>query len=259
MYKAPALGLFLLACHILACITVGILFRNYKKGKSLKRHTNSGYVFRRFKSELNVSNEGRSINIGTVFEDAVKNSLSLILAIGGFIILFSVIINILLETGLIGHLSALTWYAIGIDINTINAVISGFFEITTGTNLVSSIKGIPIQQQLAATSLIIGWAGLSVHSQVLSIVGSTDIILKTISSWKVACKALSPPSAGLGCNFFAGRLIPKQVFASLHTPQSANWQGSFATSFMYLIYVLAAYALLCFGIIVVNRIKKRVL
>jgi len=42
------------------------------------------------------------------------------------------------------------------------AVLSGFFEMTTGTTWQASGKRNP-PGQLAAVSLLLGWAGLSVH------------------------------------------------------------------------------------------------
>ena len=120
-------------------------------------------------------------NIGIVLGDAIKNSVSLIIAIGAFIIFFSVVIHLLLETNLIGFFAdsiALLLSPAGISSEMIAAVLSGFFEITTGTSMASKVMGIPMEVKLSFTSLIIGWAGLSVHSQVYSITGKTGISMK---------------------------------------------------------------------------------
>jgi len=58
------------------------------------------------------------------------------------------------------------------------AVLSGFFEMTTGTNMASKAANATLQGQLAAVSLLLGWAGLSVHFQVYSIISHTDISIK---------------------------------------------------------------------------------
>jgi len=56
--------------------------------------------------------------------------------------------------------------------------IKWFFEMTTGTNMASKAANATLQGQLAAVSLLLGWAGLSVHFQVYSIISHTDISIK---------------------------------------------------------------------------------
>lgn len=248
MYKAPSLGLFLLGCHILACLTVGVLFRYYKKEKSCKNNGYHKLNLKKFKQELISTHEGKSINIGTVFGDAIRNSVSLILLIGGYIVLFSVIINLLLETGLIRHIAdimSILLAPFGLSSDMITGVISGFFEITTGTNLVSSIKGIPVGQQFAATSLIIGWAGLSVHSQVLGIVSKTDISIKPYLFGKLLQGIFAAVYTWAGIQFL-GLDIPVSIPVSGGGLPAVPviWQNSFLSSCLYLLVTLAVFGLL---------------
>jgi sporulation integral membrane protein YlbJ len=178
MFNNPKIGFILLFCHILACLTVGILFSFYGKRKEHTKDICVNKIFGNFKRELaNI----KSVNIGEVLGDSIRNSINTMLAIGGFIILFSVIINLLLVTGVISHVSNFLEVFLcltGISEDLIAPVLSGFFEITTGINMVSKIEGISFVQQLAAVSLILGWAGLSVHFQVYSIIAKTDISIK---------------------------------------------------------------------------------
>lgn len=181
MYGAPSLGLLLLACHIAACLTVGVLFRFYRQERKTPARAQKGRLFARFRQELKQPSYAPDMGAAAIFGDAVRNSISLILAIGGFIILFSVVINLLLEIGAIGALASAASAALsplGVGKDTIAAVLSGFFEITTGSSLTSGLKAAAPTQQLPAASFIIGWAGLSVHSQVLSITARTDISIK---------------------------------------------------------------------------------
>mgnify|MGYP001068204512 CR=1 FL=1 len=178
MFNNPGIGFILLSCHILASLTVGILFRFYGNRKDRIKSIVSDKVINRFKKELINT---RPVNIGEVLGDSIRNSINTMLAIGGFIILFSVIINLLLETGAISYIATLFagfLSIIGISKDIITPILSGFFEITTGINMVSKIEGISFVQQLSAVSLILGWAGLSVHFQVYSIISKTDISIK---------------------------------------------------------------------------------
>jgi len=264
MYHSPSLGLFLLICHILSCITVGLLFKLYKGEKYSKKSAYSGQMLKRFKYELRASNEGKNINSGILLGDAVRNSISLILAIGGYIVLFSVIINLLLETGVIRQIActlSVLLAPLGLNTDIISAVISGFFEITTGTSLASSVAGIPPAWQLAATSLIIGWAGLSVHSQVYSIISKTDINIKPYFLGKLIQGVLAAIYTLLGVYLLKlETLLPKSVF---HTNQSANlssvsikWGESFLSSCTYLLCVLAAFGFLYLSAFAINKIKN---
>ena len=178
MFNNPKIGFVLLFCHILACITVGILFRFYGRKENTVKKTENNKVLKKFKKELANT---KSVNIGEILGDSIRSSINTILAIGGFIILFSVIINLLLETGIINiaaTLLSILFPLKGISREVIAPVLSGFFEITTGINMISKLEGISFAQQLSAISLILGWAGLSVHFQVYSIISKTDISIK---------------------------------------------------------------------------------
>lgn len=178
MFNNPGIGFILLICHILACLTVGILFRFYKKQRYSIKNIESNKILRKFKKELINT---KPVNLGEVLGDSILNSINTMLAIGGFIILFSVIINLLLETGVIVVIStqlARVVSLFGVPKDVIAPILSGFFEITTGINMISKTDGISFVQQLTAVSLILGWAGLSVHFQVYSIISKTDISIK---------------------------------------------------------------------------------
>jgi len=178
MFNTPKIGFILLFCHILACITVGIFFRFYGCKKTSGKNPECSNILKKFKKELANT---QSVNIGEILGDSIRSSINTILTIGGFIILFSVIINLLLETGVINIAAAflsLLFPLSGISREIISSVLSGFFEITTGINMISKLEGISFAQQLSAISLILGWAGLSVHFQVYSIISKTDISIK---------------------------------------------------------------------------------
>ncbi len=178
MFNNPGIGFILLTCHILACLTVGILFRFYGNRLNITKGIEGNKILKRFKKELtNI----KRVNLGEVLGDSIISSINTMLAIGGFVTLFSVIINLLLDTGVIVLLSTHIELIIslsGVHRDLIAPVLSGFFEITTGINMISKIDGISFVQQLAAASLVLGWAGLSVHFQVYSIISKTDISIK---------------------------------------------------------------------------------
>lgn len=265
MYKMPEIGIFLWVCHILAGLTTGMLFRFYKddkkngrlmkscritedlsfnireKNKSLEKfyHKKSD---RNFKAQLQALKNPTSASIGTIFGDAVRNSIMLILAIGGFVILFSVIINLLLETGIINWFAdAISGFTVlfGLDKEAVKACLCGFFEITTGTNLTSGLKNIGFHLQLAITSLIIGWAGLSVHSQVLSITSSTGISIKPYLFGKFLQGLFASIYTWIGIKFIGSSLLHVQA---AFIPAGIEAQ-KFNFSYLYLPVIYSAVAL----------------
>lgn len=228
MFKLPAIGVFMWACHVAACITVGIIFRfaYHKKNRSTfgpdKKKT---LPFTQPKKE-------KPSNPGKLIGDAVGNSINLVLMIGGFIILFSVIIDILMKTGLISILSSIIAYPfefIGVDENTIKALISGFFEITTGTNMAAN-GNMPLIMRLAAASAIIGWAGISVHLQVSSVIKETDISIKPYLFGKLLQGTIAAIYTVIGYQIMEGKISEYvQAFAfAKSTP--AGWYVSLADS-----------------------------
>ena len=80
MFGNSTIGLLLLVTHILACITVGIIFRFWKyKSKTLN-------------SQNNVKSNVMTIsfaNLGEVLAQSITSSLSTIFMIGGFVVIFS--------------------------------------------------------------------------------------------------------------------------------------------------------------------------
>ncbi len=202
MYGSPSIGMLLFICHVLACITVGFMFRFYRRSNAPCFGNNTGRfsakrVWRSHRAEESgntvrknllkdfkdrLMRENRSgLDIGTLLGSAVKDSVSTILAIGGFITVFSVVISILDKAGIIQAISKALLLPLPQECRqnglggVISGLLSGMLEITTGSGLLSREALAPNDIKLPAASFIIGWAGLSVHLQVMSIVSGTDI------------------------------------------------------------------------------------
>ena len=196
MFGSSVIGVFLYLCHLLSSLTVGLIFRFYKMRQPENRKC-SGYlkaagqnrtkpprktvmkIKSLFAAEIN-----KKRDFGELLGSAIKNSVSTILVIGGFIVLFSVIISLLNETGIIGTIAGsisrlieplFPRYQLKV---LLSGVFGGIFEITTGSRLISRVSSVPLALKLPAVSFLIGWAGLSVHFQVMSIVSETDMDIR---------------------------------------------------------------------------------
>ncbi|MCX7747109.1 MAG: sporulation integral membrane protein YlbJ [Clostridia bacterium] len=247
MFKMPQVGLILLLSHIAASITVGILFRFYGEKGQDKNRSSGKKLWGRAKKEMFSHGNPASKNFGILLGNAVKNSITTILAIGGFIVLFSVIINLLLDLGIIHGIAggiAIFLSPLGIHKETVTALISGFFEITTGTSMASTGASVSLIQKLCTASMIIGWAGLSVHSQVLSIISKTDISVKPYLVGKFLQGVISSCFTFLLLKISGSLPIYSlPVFSTWHSPNQITWQQHFLDSCTMLAYTLAALVL----------------
>lgn len=173
MFGSTTIGLLLFITHILACISVGIIFRFWKINYSSTLSSTSHYANKKYYVSFS--------NLGEVLANSITSSISTILLIGGFVVIFSSIISILKSSGFINILSTCffpLFNFINIDTSFINPLICGFFEITNGINSISSIACKKLSINIILTSFLLGFGGISVLLQVLSITSKTDLSIK---------------------------------------------------------------------------------
>ncbi len=181
MLKDPYLGTIIAIAHYLSSFTVGILMRFYKKNNddiTYEERKQDNIIVRAFNSMFEAKrSDGRPF--GQLMGDAIKNSINTLLLIGGFIILFSVIINIFEIIGFMGIVNSILYKIfspVGAHPEIIDSFINGFFEVSLGCETAGSLPDyIPLTSKLMAISAIIAWSGISVHAQVASITSDTDI------------------------------------------------------------------------------------
>ena len=168
LFSNASLGLLMFFCHILACLTVGFIFRWWGISKEQKKRT-SDYV-------LNPPTLS-FCNLGEVLSKSIINSINTILMIGGFVVLFSIIISIF-KTSNVLNLFANILSFVGIPEHFTLSLISGFIEVTNGILYVSSLNFCSIKFKLILSSFILGFGGFSVLLQVLSITSKAKIPIK---------------------------------------------------------------------------------
>lgn len=174
MFKNTTIGILLLITHLLACMTVGIIFRFWKKDKTTF-HTNTTSSFTSSKKTASFS------NLGEILAESITSSISTILLIGGFVVIFSSILSILKASGLLDNFSILLnpiFQFLNIDTSFIQGILTGILEITNGINTISSIACKKLSFNLIFTAFLLGFGGISVLLQVWSITSKTDLSIK---------------------------------------------------------------------------------
>ncbi len=175
MFGNSTIGLLLLITHILACITVGIIFRFWKFNSSSPEYVGSKNS--NYKKYKNVTFS----NLGEVLGKSISNSISTVLMIGGFVVIFSSIISILKSSGILNSLVFIItpiFNFLSIDSSFVYGILTGLLEITNGISYVSSINIKAISVNIIITAFLLGFGGLSVLLQVLSITSKTDLSIK---------------------------------------------------------------------------------
>ena len=168
MFGNSTIGLLLFITHFLASLTVGIIFRFWKNKNNTDIFVPNKYS--NFKNNINI------LNLGEVIGKSITNSISTILMIGGFVVLFSVIISILNSSKL---LQIITLFvspinkSFGIPDTISYSIIIGLLEITTGISNISSVHLKAISINIITTSFLLGFGGISVMLQVFSIISKT--------------------------------------------------------------------------------------
>lgn len=166
------IGYILLISHLLSCIIVGIVFRNWKNNKKSTPKS--------FKNEI--KNEVKINELGEVLSNSIKNSIETITMIGGFIVLFSVIISIL-NSSKVFEISHLLCSRFNISEQIGNGIVTGIIELTNG---LKELALVPITKiSICIISSLIGFGGLSIFFQVYSIISKEKISIKTYLYGKI--------------------------------------------------------------------------
>ena len=166
--------MLLFITHILGSITVGIIFRFWKKNLATRQQ----YTISKYDNKLqNITVS----NLGEILGTSIQSAIFTILMIGGFVVLFSVVISILNISGITSLVCILlepVCHFLGISSQIIASVFTGLFEVTNGINMVSLIKLKNISLTIIVTAILLGFGGLSVLLQVFSIVSKSDLSIK---------------------------------------------------------------------------------
>ena len=176
LLKNKNLGIILLVSHILSALLVGFFFKNWKKDKLDINFS---------ERKLNQTNLPIKLsNFGEILGDSIKNATYSILTIGGFVVLFSVIISILNTSGIVSIISAV-FNKLGIPTLITESSITSLIELTNGLNMLSLIYlDYPIITILLI-SFFLGFGGISVFLQVYSIISKENISIKPYLIGKV--------------------------------------------------------------------------
>lgn len=174
LFGSSQTGFLLLVTHILACITVGIILGLIERFKFNNED---------FKNSLEVrhKNTQNLSTLGEILGSSIKNAIYTVTMVGGFVVLFSVIISILEESHIIDLICNILkpiFKTFNLNTSLSKALITGIIELTNGVKLASSIHDKIISNQIILCAFLLGFGGFSILLQVLSITSKSDLSIK---------------------------------------------------------------------------------
>ncbi|MCY8682930.1 dipicolinic acid transporter SpoVV [Bacillus spizizenii] len=182
-FQNASLGILLASAHYLGNLAVGLTMRSYGRKEEQNLRGKKTIPFPSIKDALHALHTARLAEkrpLGKILGDAVTSSVQTLLMVGGFIILFSVFNRLLSVVQLTDILSVitkgvLTLFQLPAQLDI--PLLSGMFEITLGSKLVSETD-VSLLQKAIVVSFILGFSGFSVQAQVAGILSETDIRFK---------------------------------------------------------------------------------
>lgn len=164
IWNSSKVGWILWLTQIASSVAVGMIFGRLWKGKQ-----DIGFT--------EVKTDGRkTIPFLETVTESVKSSAINLIYITSFIVFFAVTVRLLSISGIIPITAKLlqrTFSFVGLDMHEWESLLSGIFEFATGIKNVGHAE--PYSHSLTLTAAILGWAGFSVHCQVLTFVHDSGL------------------------------------------------------------------------------------
>ncbi|MEW9667588.1 sporulation integral membrane protein YlbJ [Ammoniphilus sp. 3BR4] len=189
-FHDAVLGVSIAIANFAGAILIGILLRYHdRKGEitpPIREHTD--FLLVRALQAMHRARIKDNRPLGKLMGDAVLNSFQTLIIMGGFIIIFSVVIKFV-SLGLLAELltlpAALLLAIFHFPSDMSQSLIIGFFEVTQSMQYLSKLAvQVDMQIKISIASALIAWGGISVHAQVASIISSTDLRYQPYFFWK---------------------------------------------------------------------------
>lgn len=177
-----------------------------------------------------------------------------------FVIFFTVVIRLLFRAGVITFLARLLTMALGrfgLRQEMAEGLLSGVIEMTSGVWSLRDMAA-SLGNRLCMAAFILGWAGLSVHCQVLSFIGASGLSTKTYFFGKLLHGAISAALIFLLSNLLGWNAPVSAYLASQVTSIAGlDFHRALTVSTVTAILLWLALTVLSVGILIKNYGKGR--
>ncbi|MCY9667920.1 sporulation integral membrane protein YlbJ [Paenibacillus alginolyticus] len=180
-FHDASLAMILAIAHYGGSVLIGLMMRFHGR-KSLpteKQTISKGWVWKRAFNAMHSAriNDGRSI--GTLLSQSILQSLSLIFVVGGLVVFFSVVLEVLTAAKVMNAIYLLISSILqntGLPHELSQAVMNGLFEVTLGAKAAGNAPAsLALSSKVAIGAFILSWGGMSVHAQIVSLLSHTNL------------------------------------------------------------------------------------
>lgn len=149
-----------------------------------------------------------AIDFGSALKDAIQNGINTTLSIGGFIIIFSVVISLIKNSSYIYAIFKQLGTQLNFSYEAVYYLFLGSVEITNGCSSISTLS-IPIDIKLGIISFLCSFSGLAIIAQVSSFVSNTKANYPKYVLLKLIQGIIS-----FFITYFLIKVIPSSIYAS---------------------------------------------
>lgn len=174
MFKSLRMGYILLIANYLSCFIMSLVIKSDENKIPSKFTLNNMY----------------DLNLGSALRTSIEDSIKTSSSVGGFIILFSVINNIIKNSIIFDAILEKISILFNIPTKVIQGFLLGLIEMTNGCNILSSTNINPAIK-LSIASFLIGFSGLCILWQCNSFMSKFNFSLIRYSKYKLLQGAIS--------------------------------------------------------------------
>lgn len=165
-FHQVTLGMFIAIIHYTSSLLIGLMLpRSIDKPTAKEPHTALEPIWTRAMQSAKRAQQDDGRKFGKILGDGVTQSLQALMIIGGWMMFFSVLqqVILLLLPEFISH------------IGFVDQLVVALLEPHLGAYAIAQDKSIALVLKVALVGAVLGWSGFSVHTQVKSFLHSTQM------------------------------------------------------------------------------------
>ncbi|UKS31393.1 sporulation integral membrane protein YlbJ [Paenibacillus sp. HWE-109] len=180
-FHDASLAMILAVAHYGGSLLIGLMMRFHGR-KSLptpQKSKSGGWIWKRAFDAMHTARiqDGRSL--GTLLSQSIIHSFNLIFVVGGLVVFFSVVLEVLTSAHVMNMMYVLISSVLqltGLPSELSQAVMNGLFEVTLGAKAAGNAPdALALSSKVAIGAFILSWGGMSVHAQIVSLLSHTNL------------------------------------------------------------------------------------
>ncbi|MDF2606468.1 MAG: sporulation integral rane protein YlbJ [Bacillales bacterium] len=174
MFSSYKIGILLMIIHYVSNAFVGITLGIFSKKVRVNKLVSGSNKIKVAELFFNTAKNNKK-PFGAQMGESVSNSIETLISICGFLVLFSVLNTLLNSSGIINYAAIIFEKVLNISPAIIQDMATGLLEVTIGVKAISVSKTLSIFAKICIASLLLGFNGFSVHSQIASILNTAGL------------------------------------------------------------------------------------